>query len=184
MLKGWSSGSVAGPRGFTLVEVLVAIVVLSIGVLGVAALQMRGLVQAQGTLQGSQAVMLANAYADMMRANPAAAEAGLYQISADVSATAPSPACNTATACTAAQLAAWDQYVWFRLQLLATLPTGTTARVSCVDGANCASSAVQIITVYWNQARAKDASGNIPTGLGCGADPTVDLACASVSLQP
>lgn len=168
--------------GFTLVEVLVAIVVLSIGILGVAALQTRGLVQGQGGLQASQAITLANAYADMMRANPVGAEDGDYQISDPINSppsTAPTASCTftaTPSPCTAAQIAAWDQYSWFK-QVGDTLPGGL-AQVQCIDGANCASSSIQTIRVFWDQARTG------VQGLGCSADSSVDLACVTISLQP
>ncbi|MFO1372001.1 MAG: type IV pilus modification protein PilV [Candidatus Competibacteraceae bacterium] len=56
-------------RGFTLLEVLIAIVVLSIGLLGVAALQMVSLKNNQSTLFHSQASVLAYDIIDRMRVN-------------------------------------------------------------------------------------------------------------------
>ena len=57
-------------RGFTLLEVLIALVVLSIGLLGVAALQGVGLRSSQGAYLTSQASLLAYDMADRIRANP------------------------------------------------------------------------------------------------------------------
>jgi type IV pilus assembly protein PilV len=56
-------------RGFTLLEVLIAIVVLSIGLLGVATLQMVSLKNNQSTLFQSQASALAFEMIDRMRVN-------------------------------------------------------------------------------------------------------------------
>jgi type IV pilus assembly protein PilV len=56
--------------GFTLLEVLIALVVLSIGLLGIAALQGVGLRSSQGAYLTSQASLLAYDMADRIRANP------------------------------------------------------------------------------------------------------------------
>lgn len=59
-----------GPRGFTLLEVLIALVVLSIGLLGIAALQGVGLRTSHGAHLSAQASLLAYDMADRIRANP------------------------------------------------------------------------------------------------------------------
>jgi type IV pilus assembly protein PilV len=56
-------------RGMTLVEVLVALVVLSVGLLGIAALQMTSLRNNLGAHLRSQATVLAYDITDRMRAN-------------------------------------------------------------------------------------------------------------------
>ena len=67
-------------RGATLVEVLVALLVLSIGLLGVAALQVSALQTNQGAHVRSQASVLTYDIADRMRANRAVALAGGYNV--------------------------------------------------------------------------------------------------------
>lgn len=57
-------------QGFTLLEVLIAMVILSIGLLGIAALQGLGLRSSQGAYLTSQAGLLAYDMADRIRANP------------------------------------------------------------------------------------------------------------------
>jgi type IV pilus assembly protein PilV len=64
--------------GFTLVEVLVALVVLSIGLLGIASLQVSSLRWNHGASKRSQATLLAYDILDRMRANPVAARGGQY----------------------------------------------------------------------------------------------------------
>ena len=56
-------------RGFTLVEVLVALIVLSIGMLGIAALYSRRCARAGRRSSRTQAVTLASDIADRIRAN-------------------------------------------------------------------------------------------------------------------
>ena len=58
-------------RGFTLIEVLIALVVLSIGLLGIAALQGVGLRSSHVAYLTSQASLLAYDMSDRIRANPA-----------------------------------------------------------------------------------------------------------------
>jgi type IV pilus assembly protein PilV len=67
-------------RGATLVEVLIAVLVLSIGLLGVAGLQLNALQNNLSAHVRSQASTLAYYIADRMRANRAAAVAGSYNI--------------------------------------------------------------------------------------------------------
>ena len=67
-------------RGTTLIETLVALVVLSVGLLGIAALQMTTLRNNRGAHLRSQAQVMAYDIADRMRANRTAALANAYVI--------------------------------------------------------------------------------------------------------
>jgi len=67
-------------NGFTLVEALVALLVLSIGLLGVAALQLSSLRSNHGSSLRSQATLLAYDIVDRMRVNQVAATSGDYDI--------------------------------------------------------------------------------------------------------
>lgn len=64
------SRTAGGQAGFTLLEVLVAMIVLAIGLLGAASLQLYALRGGGEGLQRSQATVLANAVTDRMRSNP------------------------------------------------------------------------------------------------------------------
>lgn len=57
-------------RGFSLIEALVALLVASVGILGVVALQTKGLQYMQDTVQRNNAVMLASDLIEIMRTNP------------------------------------------------------------------------------------------------------------------
>ncbi len=72
--------------GYTLVEVLVAVVILSVGLLGLAGMQARGMRNSHDAYLRSQAAILAYDIADRMRANRDAALAGDYDIGIDVAA--------------------------------------------------------------------------------------------------
>ncbi len=64
--------------GFTMIEVLITVLVLSIGLLGLAALQVTGLKESQMAYMRSQAVLLAYDMADRIRANPFQAASYVY----------------------------------------------------------------------------------------------------------
>ncbi|MGC9456383.1 MAG: type IV pilus modification protein PilV [Halothiobacillaceae bacterium] len=70
----------SGHRGVTLIEVLIAIVVLSIGLLGMAALQSSAVSMNHSAYLRSQATNLAYDMTDRMRANRQAALAGDYDV--------------------------------------------------------------------------------------------------------
>lgn len=70
----------ADQRGATLIEVLVAMLVLSIGLLGLAGMQMTALKSNQSAYYRSQATVLAYDIIDRMRANRADALNGVYDI--------------------------------------------------------------------------------------------------------
>ena len=98
-------------RGVSLIEVLITIVVLSIGLLGLAGLQATGTKFNHSAYMRSQATNLAYDMADRMRANRAAALANAYVLDADD----PPPA--------GAEVAQLDLQQW-RAELAARLPAG------------------------------------------------------------
>jgi len=70
--------------GFTMVEVLVALVVLAVGLLGVAGMQMTALRGSNSSYQRSQAIFCVYDVMDRLRANRVAALAGNYDIAIGV----------------------------------------------------------------------------------------------------
>jgi type IV pilus assembly protein PilV len=120
----------AGQRGFTLVEALISVVIMSIGLLGVAALQTRSLGSTNISSKRSQAVLLAGDLADRMRANRVAADVAAASNYGNIAAA--DNACraihynhtHNVGACTAVQLAADDLADW-SAQIAALLPSGS-----------------------------------------------------------
>jgi type IV pilus assembly protein PilV len=135
--------------GFSLVEVMVALVVVSIGLLGLA--KMESLALSSTNVAGTRAIAAieASSLAAAMHANPGYWAAGLapgsttvyydstpaLQISDTGLATVKSPAGCSATgtsSCTPAQMAAWDVQQWaldvktVMPKSLATITCGTT----------------------------------------------------------
>jgi type IV pilus assembly protein PilV len=65
-------------RGATLLEVLIAVLIMAVGLLGIAALQSVSLRNTQGASERSNAVIQSYAMFDMLRANRDVARAGGY----------------------------------------------------------------------------------------------------------
>jgi type IV pilus assembly protein PilV len=94
--------------GFTLIEVLVTVIILAIGVVGVASLQISTYSQLQSSHNMATASMLAGEMADRMAANSAQVLANNYD-HIDKSST---PKDCAAAACTPTELAAYDVNQW------------------------------------------------------------------------
>ncbi len=67
-------------RGVSLVEVMVSVFILSIGLLGIAAMQATGLSNNQSSLERTQAIIHSYSIMDSMRTNLVIARAGGYNI--------------------------------------------------------------------------------------------------------
>jgi type IV pilus assembly protein PilV len=112
--------------GFALFEVLISVVVASLGFLALAGLSMKGLRDANSSMLRSKAVELAYQMTDRVRANAPGAQAGFYNALVGA---ATNPGCIS-TSCTTAQMAQNDFNEWL-LALSSALPSGTG--VVCVD---------------------------------------------------
>ena len=107
-------------RGITLLESLVAIVVMALGILGILGVQMRTLSDTQTGVRRAQAIRLIEDMGERMKANPSA----LANLSSYVSNFAASPTVpSCASGCTAANLATYDVAVWKRT-VRQSLPLG------------------------------------------------------------
>ena len=110
-----------GQRGFTLVEVLVALVVLSVGLLGMAKMVMVSAHSNDSAYLRSQATALAYQAMDSMRANLSASTTNGYITPMGFM---PAAAGNCAAYCPPPALALSDVYGW-KQHLLKALPSGT-----------------------------------------------------------
>lgn len=151
-----------------MIEVLVAMVVLSIGLLGLAGLQTAGLKSNNSAYQRSQSSVMANEILDRMRANRVGIQAGFYDDPYG-GGTPPDPLCST-SGCSVAEMAQYDVYYW-ETSLANTLPSGQGA----ITGSGAGS--VFTITVMWDDNRTG------VTGTNCGGDPSVDLTCFVMSTR-
>jgi type IV pilus assembly protein PilV len=106
-------------RGFTMLEMLVSLVILSVGLLGVAILQTKGQQFNHMSYLYTQSSYLAYDIMDRMRANEISAKTGSYQkaLPSEMSADC------TKQNCSPSQLVDFDLYSWKTL-LEKTLPGG------------------------------------------------------------
>lgn len=129
-------------QGFTLIEMLIALLVLSVGLLGLASLQSNGLRMNDSAYFRTQAVMLGYDMLERMRGNSAQAMAGNYTTQADGTA-APG----------AAAMAVADVIQWQAL-IDRLLPGNVDGIVVCA----AAPPTICTVTLGWNDSRSGGAA--------------------------
>lgn len=131
--------------GFSLIEVLVSVVIMSVGILGIAGMQVISLQQNRSSLLRTEALQLGNDILDRMRANPNEDYSGI-----DFGALPPdNPNCVQAP-CTRAQMKAYDITQWqcsinsqisgticATYGITGTLPGGAGAIINGASDASC-----------------------------------------------
>lgn len=125
-------------RGFTLMEVLVSVLILSVGVLGVAGLQTLSLQNTSNSLLRTRATMMAYEIIDRARANRGQSYAIALADPAPVGVDCEIQNCNPA------QLRDYEQTVW-KNDLGADLPNG--------NGSIVIAGASMTVTVQWQDDR-------------------------------
>lgn len=140
-------------QGFTLIEILVAVLVLSLGVLGLVGMEGLALKNNLGAYQRSQASILAYDLADKMRANAKGAE--INGTTNDYIDAMPARGAEHANACVSysgalpggcsvKQIAERDLFEWFQ-KLDAVLPGAV--------GSLAVSSGIKTLTISWDDDR-------------------------------
>ncbi len=156
---------ITNQRGFTLVEVMVALVIFTISLLGLAGLQAAALRDNHLANQNTIATQLAEDMAERIRANPPGISNGDYSA---ISVQPGEQDCYGGS-CTSGQIAQMDAYQWFAA-IQSTLPSGT--------GTVTASGSQFTITVMWDQERTG------ATGTNCSGNYNIDLKCLTFTVQP
>jgi len=159
-------------RGTSLIEVMMAVLVFSIGLIGLAGLMVMAARSSHAAYLRTQVTFLASNMANRMSANSTGVWKGSYN-SADYPTTVTGDDCGDGAACDSAALAAHDQKLWSS-QLTTFLPNPkATIQCSGVDsvvfdptqqlnrrppyGGNC------VMTISWIEQGAGDEShrGNV-----------------------
>lgn len=138
--------------GSSLVEVMIALFVLAIGLLGVLAMQSKSMQYNQSAHTYSQAVYLANDIAERIRNN--FAKADTYD--GDIATTQPTTRCDT-DLCGPAELANWDKYEWAQ-RVEQALPLGKATIVEVAGNAETNTPAHLKVTVSFDDSRVE---GNV-----------------------
>lgn len=148
--------------GFTLVEVLTTMIILSIGLLGLAAIQATSLKNNLSAYYRGQATQIAYDMADRMRANKLSALSNSYLTA---SATVASHTeCNSTTGCSATDMAENDLYEWQdagnSYAAIKALPSGEATITS-------PSASLYKIEISWDD----DRDGNVDS-----SDPSFEMS--------
>lgn len=176
-----------GARGVTLIEVLVTMVIVAVGLLGLAGMQVRGLAIQKDAHGRAIATQLASDIADRMRSNVGAvgsyAFATAYPTGTYTFASAPD--CEGGT-CTAIQQAQYDLDQWLRRVhgIDGVRPgalAGGWARIAQAVGSTTAWD----VTLMWVEAGFRQ-NNTLRTALGttCPAGTPVEVECMTVRVWP
>jgi type IV pilus assembly protein PilV len=163
-------------QGFSLIEALITVLVISIGLLGVAGLQLSAKQANYEAMQRTTAALLAEDMISRLRANSGELA---YFVGKKVTGTTitaePSPACSPSSPCsTAEQLAAHDLWEWEQLLIGATEQLfGTTDNTGglmeptgCITGPASGDHGAYTVTIAWRGV----AAGSNPSTSTCGED--------------
>jgi len=164
-------------KGFTLVEVLVSIIIFSVGLIGIAKLQVVSKQSSYDAVQRVTATSLAQDLLERMRANNQqlltyVTVNGVNTVGRGSIVNEPTPVCNAANTCTAGELASHD--LWEFEQALDGVTEqnadgdslgGLSIPTACITGPTTGDSGVYTIAIAW---RGKTGLSN-PTTSTCGA---------------
>lgn len=162
--------------GLGIVEVLVALVVVSVGVLGMASLQLTGMKHSSGGFNRSKALLYAQSMATRIRINETGADAlhyEAYDSTGETCNTPPVPYCQArpgvaAGSCNPEELATFDKFSvacgdvgtnGAEKGVVGTLPNGTLT-ITCLgtDGlvtATCLPGSAYEVNVSWSEGRSR-----------------------------
>ncbi len=160
-------------RGTGLIEVMVTVVVLAIGLLGIAALQVQSKRSNYEAVQRTTATMLAHAIVERMRANGSALSVYLDagdEIGGESITSEPSPTCAPDDPCTSSELAQHDVWEWEQTidgvsETAGSNSTGgLVSPTACLSGPAGGVSGTYTVAIAW---RGQNSLAN-PTSNTCG----------------
>ena len=168
--------SIKSTSGFTLIEILISIVVFSVGLIGIAKMQIVSKQANYDAVQRVTAATLASKVIDRMRANTTelatyVSANGVKELGQGTVSSEPSPTCVSGSTCTTTQLATHD--LWSFEQAVDGVAEqnsdgdsvgGLSLPTLCISGSNAGISGVYTVAIAW---RGKTALSN-PTANTCG----------------
>jgi type IV pilus assembly protein PilV len=171
--------------GLSLIEVLIAVVVLAIGLLGLAGMQSISIQNNYLANQYSSGAIQAQALVERMRGNPIGVIADAYDL--ECGATPPVPEVDCAAeSCTPEQMAAWDLATWHALITGIDTPENTdplstdalpAPQVAVACAAPCNERSPRNVTVCWDSTRG--GAENL-----CVENLDAGIACYDLSMRP
>ncbi|MEH6518575.1 MAG: type IV pilus modification protein PilV [Halioglobus sp.] len=189
---GAAMGSMCVQRGFGLIEVLISVLILAVGILGLAAMQLGAKRASFEATQRSIATSMARDILERMRSNPGELDtyAGLASdLIVDTYTGTPATDCSTVS-CTPDLLAAYDMWDWTRMiqgdrtKLAGAAAGGLLSPVVCLHN-NAGTTAVEglvTVVIAWRGVSEIDQTVlDDPGGLGLGECGTGEFDSATVT---
>ncbi|VAW91133.1 hypothetical protein MNBD_GAMMA22-2636 [hydrothermal vent metagenome] len=152
-------------KGFSLLEVMIAMVIFAVGVLGLAGMQALALENSFESASRNQAIILAYSMSDRMLANQQGKDAYIID---DVTVPTIVTDCNLVNCATIAEIITFDQVKW-KQNLAQQLLSGS--------GAITGASPNYTITVRWDEDR------NGVAGTNCPPQSANDLRCFQLQVK-
>ena len=149
----FAAANILYSRGTSLIEVLISVLILGIGLLGIASMQAITLRNGQSSMERSQAVMQSYSILDAMRSNVDLARAGRYSMPY----TCTPPTANSTLA--EKDLADWMSNVQTNL---GATSCGTIV-CQAIAGPPATNNRLCTVTVEWNDSRGTDGAANQKT---------------------
>ncbi len=166
-------------RGLSMIEILVTLVIVAVGALGLAGMQLMALKFNKEASVRSIATELTMELSDRMRLNIAGVSATKYDRSlgytAALSTAVADPGCGKTQDCTSTTLAQLDLHDW--LDAIATALPGGTGSVIPVAG----NKSVYQLVVMWMEKSFLDSGGTDAT---CPTPRVVGVRCLSTTFTP
>jgi type IV pilus assembly protein PilV len=137
----------ASIRGVSLLEVMISVLIMGIGLLGIAAMQATALRNSQSSAERSQAIIQSYSIIDAMRANRQNAMDGQYNTSGWM--------CEAPAA---GSLSASDRTMWLS-SLRSVIGSGATDQTVCGQVQCTTSTGICVVGVRWDDSRAGASNG-------------------------
>lgn len=138
--------------GVGLIEVLVALIIMSVGLLGIASLYVTALQAKTTSLSRMKAVNLAQDMADRIRANPSAVSSYTLANSDSQTTLGSSPNCSsTSETCSSTQMALFDKYEWDKMIYDATRGMSLPGQATRSITVSSSSPSIITITLTWQE---------------------------------
>ncbi|KTD61122.1 type IV pilus modification protein PilV [Legionella spiritensis] len=166
-------------RGMTLLEVLIAVVIMAIGLLGISGMLMLSSKAHNSSYNKQHANQIVSSIFDRIRSNYQAAINGNYNISnitasgTPGSITTPAVYCDSSV-CNAQQLATFDTWYWLS-RVVSTLPNGSGSIATASTGT--AGNTLVTVTLQWDDSPAQSQMGAI------GEAPAANANLVSLTIQ-
>jgi len=146
-------------EGVGLIEVLISMLVISVGILNVAALQTAAKKSNFEALQRTSASVLVRDIIEKMRANPISLDSYLTTGVGGGTLTQPAVTCTSAAKCNSLQLAAYDMWLWEDamdgasesrdINGVDSETGGMASPVGCITGPAAGGGGVYTLTLVW-----------------------------------